>query len=180
MPATASAMALTADARDDSLCGIISDALPSICTCKDSKVGGNLTCEVDLLVDKFTFIGDIQPCAMPAYMSFDVLEDALNFDCCDSQIPGASDACCLKIEADGPPISNPIPGISIVTPLGSGGAYVDLSIEGNAAALKFKVAMDVCVSVPIVGKKCGSSIDPTGTLPVQILDGTFDFSDICH
>jgi hypothetical protein len=45
--------------------------------------------------------------------------------------------------------------------------------------MKFDVAMDACVNVTLIGEECGSKVDPTGTLPVQILQGTFSFGDIC-
>ena len=137
MQASSSSSALAYGGGDSTVCDIINDALPSICTCTDEKLGANLSCAVDLLVDKFTFIGAIEPCAQPAYMGYNVLEDDLGFDCC-SLPKEEKQYCCASISA-GNSTKEPIPGLSIMTPLGGGGAYLELAMDGNAAQLKFNV-----------------------------------------
>ena len=55
---------------------------------------------------------------------------------------------------------------------------LDLGIDGNAGSLTLKVGVDACIDLPIIGNECGSKV--TSELPVNFLDETYDFSDVCN
>jgi hypothetical protein len=56
------------------------------------------------------------------------------------------------------------------------GVYADYDISGDASAISFDVAIDLCVVETYV-TVCASEIFPG--LPAPILQGTFDFSGLC-
>lgn len=147
------------------LCDIISGNLPAICNCTDAHLGGEVLCEVNVL-DKDT-IGvavNILPCAKPASISFNVTEAD----------KGISYSVGESLPYTG---SIPVPGLSIVTPIGSGGVELEVTLDGDVDQMQVDVAVDVCVDVPVWGKECGSKI--TSDLPYVLLNQTFDFSKVC-
>jgi hypothetical protein len=72
---------------------------------------------------------------------------------------------------------NFVTGISIDVPgLAGAGVYADYAISGEASAITFNVAVDLCVAYTLY-TVCASTLFPG--LPVPILQGTFDFSGLC-
>lgn len=147
--------------------------LPSFCTCLEGNLGFNLTCAVDLAgMDTVTYSSGFEPCKDPAWMGFDVSDKDTGFSCCKKNLP-----CCGKFVMGDEPLDMPIPGLDIVTPVGGGGPVLAVDMKGDLDALTLTASMDVCVVVPVIGKKCGSKV--TSALPVKIISGTYDFSHAC-
>jgi|TARA_B110000208_G_scaffold153046_1_gene185129 hypothetical protein len=64
------------------------------------------------------------------------------------------------------------------------GVFMDVEIDGNAAALELMIDVDMCgvIKVPIFGNKTECLSDALATklwFPIVLLDQTLDFSGIC-
>jgi len=154
-------------APGNGFCAVIGDDLPSECTCTDdsANLGGTIDCTEDVVVDTIGVRGTITPCGGEAEAKLTIYETDIGF----SYSKG--------IEAGEEIAQFPIPGLSVDVPIvGSCGVYAGLSFSGDASALTLSGTLDVCGTVLGV-QECGSSI--YSGLPIDVIDGTWDFSDIC-
>jgi len=153
--------------RTDTFCGYISQYMPSECNCIDAKYGFTADCEVNFLeIDTIGVKATVLPCGSPAQAKLDVYEKKLGIDC---KLAGIS---------AGKTYSIPIPGLSFDIPeLGSVGVMADVKLGGNPSALEIQFGLDGCGTV-LSHSLCGSKL--THLLPIWLLDGTFDFSDVCN
>lgn len=147
---------------DSDFCSEISADLPTYCTCANKDQGMNVTCSVDFMdYDTIGVSLDIEPCGTPAQMSLLVTETDLDISYEFTEVAGKTE----KV---------PIPDLSFDIPFyGTLGVVMDITINGNADALNFDVALDACTA-----DECGA--DVTSYLPYQILKGTYSFGDVCQ
>lgn len=125
-----------------------------------------MTCNVDVLgVDTITVIGDVEPCSNPMYMSVEVKEADIGFDFGPYKVAaGDQEEIDVGLDIGIPDIAN-------------AGIYLAVLIQGNIDAVELKLGVDVCGSIPIVGKECGSKISKS--LPIWLLDTTVSFGGTC-
>jgi len=156
-------------AGDASLCSDIQDDLPSFCNCDASAsgtYGAQVTCSVDILdVETIDVVADLEPCKNPMYISLKVTEEDLGFSWSDSISAGDTEEIDIGLDIGIPDI-------------GDAGVYMAVGINGDLSDVQVQLGVDVCATLPIIGKECGSSI--TSGLPIWILDETFSFSDVCN
>ena len=73
----------------------------------------------------------------------------------------------------------PIPGLSIVTPVGSVGVVAAVQISGNIDDIRLKVGIDACGDLPWpIGAVCASYYFPS-TLPVNVIDLDLELGNTC-
>jgi hypothetical protein len=163
---TAKFAPLLAARSNSGLCEIIGDDLPSECTCKDDVVlGGTIDCTEDLAIDTVGLRGVMTPCGDEAKIALTIYETDIGFQYSKSISSGVSIA------------SFPIPGLSVGIPvIGDAGVYAGIEFKGSLQSLTLEGDLDLCADT-IIGNECGSKI--YSGLPVDVIDGTWDFTDIC-
>ena len=65
---------------DDTFCDLVNPDLPSECTCTANDEGGVVDCSVSLFGDDVTFIANVQPCASPADVKFEIKDTTFGVD----------------------------------------------------------------------------------------------------
>ena len=166
MKSTAAAASLLLTTATADFCGEISAYLPSECTCTELQYGANLACTVNFFSeDTITIQGTLQLCKNPAEANIVISDTKFGIH---HTLAGLT---------AGKAIDWPIPGLSLDIPdIGSVGVNAVFDIEGDLSNLDIKLGLDACGTV--VGKSvCGS--DLTDKLPIYVLDGSFDFDDLC-
>lgn len=156
----------------DSMCDLVSGDIPSFCSCADEALGGTMTCTVDIefggvTLDTVGVILDIEPCADPATVSFEMTEATLGIDYTYGYSTGDSEMI-------------PVPDLSVDIPgLGGAGVYMDVIISGNADSLSLSVGIDACIDIGFGVLSCASDLD-SADFPIWMLDSAYDFSDVCE
>lgn len=153
-----------------SLCDVITDYLPSFCTCVASgdDYGGTVHCDVNLLnIDDILFSAEIEPCVNPMYALLDIQETDLGFHWSQSISAGDFEEIDVGLDIG-------VPGLT------DAGVYVAFEIQGNIDNVDLALGLDICGKVPLIGEECGSSIPfLSDVLPVWLLNATFNFGDLC-
>lgn len=150
---------------DDDLCSIIYDDLPSFCSCTPNDIGGKVECSISIFDDTVNFIANIQPCAQPADIEFEISDTDLGVDYTKTISMQDSE------QFDIPGLTFGIPGYA------SASAVADVTVGGDLDDVEISLGLDACASVAGF-QVCGSSL--TDELPVTVLEGTYDFSNICN
>jgi len=156
----------TAEAID--VCSVLTAFLPSYCTCLDKPpLGGLINCQVNVLnADTVGMLIDLEPCANPATMSIVVTEAALGIKYTIADITAGTTEEVI------------IPGLFVPIPLvGQGQVQADITVDGNIDKLDIDIALDACLSVFGI-TECGS--DLTSLLPVEVLQTSVGFTDVCN
>jgi len=157
----------------ETFCEVFEPYIPSsYCTCIDEgTLGATIECSYAIVEDYITvdtlgLILKLDPCANPMFYSIDVTEADLGID--------------LYYELTGDSEEKfPLPGLSYpIPPFGEVGLFMDVYISGNVAELTLDFGVDICLMDG--SEECASEYYPYDTVfPVWIIEGIFDFSDIC-
>ena len=108
---------------------------------------------------------DFLPCALRAHISLTIYDTAIGLSYAVGDI------------GTGSTVKEPIPGLSAGIPgIADAGVYADARVAGNAGSLTVTLSLDACGVISGVNM-CGSAI--YSGLPVPVISGTWDFSDIC-
>jgi hypothetical protein len=147
-----------------SFCGVVAPYLPSFCTCREpySVAGGVIDCSISKWGETVAISGEVLPCARPARIDLQITSP-IHYQWGES-LPFQEQVAIPGLDFD-------IPGIGHV------GAVVDITFKGNIQAMELAIGVDACADV-IRWEKCGA--DLTHDLPIEIIDHTFDFFDICN
>ena len=152
------------DSNDD-FCSIIDGYLPYFCSCASNDQGGDVSCSKDLFSDQITVQANVQPCANPADIVFGLQDSKF----------GVSYSHTFHLEDSG---QYDIPGLTFGIPdVATASAVLDVTVQGNLDDLQVSLAVDACGDVAGI-TVCGS--DLTSDLPLTLLTGTFDFSNLCN
>ena len=57
----------------------------------------------------------------------------------------------------------------------TGRRYLQAKVTGTVDKMHVKAGLDLCFSLPIIGQKCASSIEPN-IFPVQVVDEDVQFA----
>ena len=149
--------------------GRVCDRIPAnflrpngVCTCTATTGGTGLVMECTDSISGIGTIGvtiQLEPCGNPAFAEISY------------QFNGNSES--ARIEAGGAPLSIPIPGASLSIPfVGSAGAYLVVSVAGNAADLSVDAHISVCMDGRCDGNMSGFAGSAAGRagLPKRVLD----------
>jgi hypothetical protein len=168
-------------ASQSGVCAIFAADLPDFCVCSDKNLGGVLNCSVALEVtgykiDTIDVVASVLPCATPASMGITVYEHREGFKYTLASISA------------GKRWHEPIPGLGYgfeaMGFIADVGVFVDVEIDGNVDALELTLDVDLCGEIGYNGgtnySDCASDWELLKPFfPVDLLDETFDFSDIC-
>jgi hypothetical protein len=157
----------------ESYCQMLEPYYPSdYCTClNQGALGATIECVYDIVeygitVDSLGLILELDPCANPMFFSMEIQEATLGID--------------LYYELTGSTEEKfPLPGLSYpIPPFGEVGLFMDVYIKGNVDALTLDIGVDICETA--YDEYCASDYYPYNTVfPVWILEGTFNFGDLC-
>lgn len=153
-----------------SICGAIANSfrLPNFCRCNEAPLGGELTCQVGL--GNIISIGAsafIFPCGTPASLGYRAWASLLGM----SRSIGRTWTAAFSMNMD-------IPGASFGIPIATLTARAEISgeISGGVAAARLNIGACGCAGIWRF-KKCWCN--PTGWLPVRIIEGRADFRRLC-
>jgi len=149
-----------------SVCDYLNSYLPDFCECSDVDLGAVAKCQVNVMdVDSVGVKAQFEPCAQPLTIGLEITEADAGIDYPIAGISAGDDK------------EIPVPGLSFGLPvIGSADANMAVKVDGNIDAVNIAIGVDACATV-LGFKKCGSSL--TSELPIWILNGQFDFSNLC-
>ena len=135
--------------------------------CAEATLGIKLSCQVDVLgIDTVGVEANAALCDQPAGVSLEITEADAGID-----FPIAK----LELGTDE---EIPIPGLTFGIPVvGSADANMAVKLTGDLSALEVDLGVDACMSI-LGAKTCGG--DLFSGLPIYVLQGQFDFSDMCN
>lgn len=157
-----------------SICGAITSVfrLPSFCTCRDARLGGELGCTIGL--QTFITIGAsawILPCAPQANVGYRAWVS----------IPGVVATSIGQTWTAAFTVSQPIPGAHLHIGGASAGARAELSGHIARQVISTRLAIGACARLgigPFSRELCNPSV--LRWLPVTVINGPrFDFSRFC-
>ena len=156
-----------------SICGAITSVfrLPSFCTCRDARLGGELGCTIGL--QTFITIGAsawILPCAPQANVGYRAWVS----------VPGVITRSIGQTWTAAFTVSQPIPGAHLHIGGASAGARAELSGDIARQVISTRLAIGACARLgvgPFSRELCNPSVL---RLPVTVIHGPrFDFSRFC-
>lgn len=156
-----------------SICGAITSVfrLPSFCTCRDARLGGELGCTIGL--QTFITIGAsawVLPCAPQANVGYRAWVS----------IPGVVATSIGQTWTAAFTVSQPIPGAHLHIGGASAGARAELSGHIARQVISTRLAIGACARLgigPFSRELCNPSVL---RLPVTVINGPrFDFSRFC-
>ena len=157
-----------------SICGAITGAfrLPSFCTCRDARLGGELGCTIGL--QTFLTIGAsawVLPCAPQANVGYRAWVS----------VPGVITRSIGQTWTAAFTVSQPIPGATFEIGVASAGARAELSGDIARQVISTRLAIGACARLgvgPFSRELCNPSV--LRWLPVTVINGPrFDFSRFC-
>jgi hypothetical protein len=157
-----------------SICGTLTSIfrLPSFCTCRDARLGGELGCTIGL--QTFITIGAsawVLPCAPQANVGYRAWVS----------IPGVITHSIGQTWTAAFTVSQPIPGAHLHIGGASAGARAELSGHIARQVISTRLAIGACARLgvgPFSREICNPSVLPW--LPVTVINGPrFDFSRFC-
>ena len=157
-----------------SICGAITSTfrLPSFCTCRDARLGGELGCTIGL--QTFLTIGAsawVLPCAPQANVGYRAWVS----------VPGVITRSIGQTWTAAFTVSQPIPGATFEIGVASAGARAELSGDIARQVISTRLAIGACARLgvgPFSRELCNPSV--LRWLPVTVINGPrFDFSRFC-
>ena len=141
--------------------------MPMGCKCTDNgKLASTIVCGMKLLdLDQFYITLNLSPCAQASAFSVVVSETRLGFK---FPITGLNAGQSKQVLIPG--LAAGIPGVAGV------GVTLDVEFGGNIASFYLKLGINACGKV-LGQTMCGSSL--TKSLPLNLFDYTYKFSDVC-
>jgi len=157
----------TADGLEH-FCDILKPVMQAGCKCSDKGNQGVVTCPLESIGPiGFTGEMDLKPCEATPRMDMYVKDNTLGVHWRSKSV--------VRGEPAFYPIGNMYWRIPVV---GKAQAYGALKIDGPLSSMSVEVGVDFCISIPIVGKKCGESI--YHGLPLWIVHAhNLNFSKLC-
>jgi hypothetical protein len=163
----------TADLHD--FCSHIAKDPPKHCTCANNANGFTFTCSVSILgKDTINLNLDVNPCEAPMTAALILNDTRFHLH---HELAG--------LTANDKAIHVPFPGLSLkIGKIANAGVMIDFDLTSPADSgdkhLDLSLGFDLCATVKILGKHktiCGSKISKH--LPLEVLDKSYDFTDVC-
>jgi len=157
-----------------SICGAITSVfrLPSFCTCRDARLGGELGCTIG--IQTFLTIGAsawVLPCAPQANVGYRAWVS----------VPGVITRSIGQTWTAAFTVSQPIPGATFEIGVASAGARAELSGDIARQVISTRLAIGACARLgvgPFSRELCNPSV--LRWLPITVINGPrFDFSRFC-
>ena len=156
-----------------SICGAITSTfrLPSFCTCRDARLGGELGCTIG--IQTVLTVGAsawVLPCASPANFGYRAWVS----------IPGVVSKSVGQTWTAAFTVSQPIPGATFEIGVARAGARAELSGDISRFIISTRLAIGACARLgvgPFSKELCNPSVL---RLPITVINGPrFDFSRFC-
>lgn len=157
--------AVVNDVPNENLCDVVGGDLPSECDCTPNDIGGDISCSFSLFSDEITLSANVQPCASPADIAFEIQDTTFDIDYTKTVSMDDTE------QFDIPGLTFGIPDVATAS------AVMDVTVGGDLDDVTLTLALDACATVAGFSV-CGS--DLTSELPWTVLEGSYDFSNICQ